>query len=137
MKLAVVALTESSMYNENQDTIYFEKHITEWTEITNEEYKDLERAIRYLNQQQCQFSIVHKIIFFPQTENDTVSSNQKEFILEKVSDYKAYLEKEERKRNKEKAEEERKKLERKMKRELKTRDQKLKLLEELKKELEV
>mgnify|MGYP001559256130 CR=1 FL=1 len=135
MKVAVIAVVET--YNSGLDeNVCLERNITEWTDITQEEYYELVRAIDYMNQSSYNSGLVHKILHFPQKSNDSACLHQKEFILEKISDYKEYLRKKDEEAANARAEEERKKLEKKMKRELKTREQKLKLLEELKKELE-
>ena len=135
MKVAVIALIESNNYNSEYDNVYFEKHITEWTELTKEEYGELVLAVNYMNRNSYSSGIVHKIILFPQKEKDVEVQTQREFILEKVLNYKEYLQQQRLKEQEEKDKAERIKLEKKLKRELKTTEQKRKLFEELKKEL--
>lgn len=135
MKVAVIALIESNNYDSDYNNVYFEKHITEWTELTKEEYGELILAVDYMNRNSYVSNIIHKIILFPQKEKDAETKTQKEFILEKVLDYKEYLQQQRLKEQKEQEEKERIKLEKRLKRELKTKEQKMKLLEELKKEL--
>lgn len=101
-----------------------------WTSVS---FGELQLAVNYMNRNSYNSGIVHKIILFPQKEKDIETQTQKEFILEKVLNYKEYLQQEQLKEQKKKAEEERIKMERKYKRELKTQEQKRKLLEELKK----
>ena len=136
VKVAVLAFrskTVSSGYDD-YESLNLPVYCTEWTEITNQESKDLEDAVRHMNYNNSykNDSISHVVIYQPKSGND---SNQKSYILEKISDYKEYLKKEKEKEEKRKAEEEKKKLEKKLKRQAKSIEDKKALLKSLKEEL--
>lgn len=135
-KVAVIAYSNYTFNNyESTETLNLEKHVTEWVELTTTEIRDLQKALDFLNRNNAYKSgeLQHSILYCPKFSETDV--DQKPFILEKIADYKAYLEKEQAKEDARKKKEEQSKLERKYKKELKTKEQKLAMLEKLKKEL--
>jgi hypothetical protein len=136
-KVAVLAFKqkEVSVGYDDYETLNLPVYCTEWTELSDNEFKDLNMAIEYINRnnQYKNDYLKHVVILQPKIENDT---EQKSYILEKISDYKEYIKKEEEKIKKEKEKVENKKREKKLIKEAKTLEEKKRLFESLKAELE-
>ena len=130
MKVAVIQGRE--IYNNYEETSeLIAKDITNWAEVTQKEAEELQMACQHLNRGSGYN--YHSVIFFPTlNEEDTQDS----FIFKTVEDYRKELLRQKEENRKRLELEEQKRLEKKAKRELKTREQKLKLLQDLKKELE-
>jgi hypothetical protein len=128
-KIAIVQLIE---IGHEYDETYLQDHITDWTEVSDQEYNDLYTGLYYLNRNSYSTGVSHRIIVMP----DVKENSQKEFVLKTIADYKQHILKLKEEEDRRLAEQERIKLEKKLKRELKTKEQKLKLLAELKAELE-
>lgn len=128
-KIAIVQLIE---IGHEYDESYLQQYITDWTEVSDQEYNDLYTGLHYLNMNSYSTGIQHRIIVMP----DVKENSQREFILKTIDDYKKHVLKLKEEEERRLSEQERIKLEKKLKRELKTKEQKLKLLAELKAELE-
>ena len=75
-KIAIIQLVEISG---NYDESYLQTHITDWTEVSDEEYRDLYKGLNYLNNDSYKTGVEHRIIILPNL--DTIKNPQKEFIL--------------------------------------------------------
>lgn len=118
-KIAIIKSREIG-YSQYGDSDGYEKiieSITEWEEVTNEEYKTLNFAASRLN-----FTIIEQ------------PTDTKAFIAKTIADYKAIAAAEEKRATEEKAKREKTALERKWKKELKDKDSRKKMFDKLREE---
>lgn len=125
-KIAIISIRKVpyvyyDSYGDNYGDVLVANSITEWEEVTDEEYELLLRA----EQHHGTFKVIEQVV------------NQKEFIAKTVSDYKKLLAAEEARLADEKRKKEEAALQRKFKKELKDKESKQKMLEKLASELGV
>jgi len=120
-KIAIIYgrdISNYDSYHDDYSTMKIIESITDWEEVTDEEFKTLQFASSRLG-----FSILERPV-------DT-----KKFIAKKIADYLAIAKAEEAKAEEERQKREEAALARKFKKELKDRASKVKMLERLKAEL--
>lgn len=119
-KIAIIKDRSVNVYDDyyGETTKLIAESITEWEEVSDEDFKTLQYAAGRYN---------YHIVEQPTDTNA--------FIARTISDYKKLAESEAKKMAEEKAKREKSALERKWKKELKTKEDKMKLLKKLQEEL--
>jgi hypothetical protein len=116
-KIAIIT-SRDVYFNYGDDTSRIVETITDWEEVTDEDFKTLSYASGRLG-----FAIVEQPV------------NTKDFIAKTIADYKAIAKAEVKKAAAEKAKRDQAALERKFKKELKTKESKIAMLKQLQAEL--
>jgi len=116
-KIAIIT-TKDFYYNYGDDRETIIRSITEWEEVSTEDFELLDKASYKLG-----FYLIEQPL------------NTKEFVAKTIADYKALVKKEATKEAEEKLKREEKARERKFKKELKDKESKIALLKKLQEEL--